>query len=128
MHLDAGPQTFANAKYLREHMTEAENILWRHLSNRQMEDVKFRRQHPIHRFVVDFYAYEIKFVIELDGNVHMEPEQIIQDEEKMNTLKNYNLQFLRFKNEDVIYRLPDVLNTIREKIRWLKAFKNFDEE
>lgn len=58
------------AKNLRRFSTEAESILWEILQNRKFRDLKFRRQHPIGRYIADFYCHEIKLVIELDGKIH----------------------------------------------------------
>lgn len=51
-------------------MTEAEDILWKHLRNKKLNGLKFRRQHPLDIFIADFYCHEKKLVIELDGGIH----------------------------------------------------------
>ncbi|MQY72086.1 MAG: DUF559 domain-containing protein, partial [Dehalococcoidia bacterium] len=58
------------AREMRRAPTLAEEVLWQHLRNSQMGGFKFRRQHPIDRFIVDFYCFKIRLVIEVDGPVH----------------------------------------------------------
>ena len=64
---------FANAKYLRKNMTATETVLWMHLKN-GINGFKFRHQHPIGLYIVDFYCHKAKLIVEIDGLVHNEPE------------------------------------------------------
>ncbi|MDA8169090.1 MAG: endonuclease domain-containing protein [Nitrospiraceae bacterium] len=61
------------AKDLGTHSTDAERLLWRHLRAKRMDGLKFRRQHPMGKYIVDFVCLEKKIVIELDGGQHTEP-------------------------------------------------------
>ena len=60
MHVGASPTTFVKAKYLRANLTPSERLLWKFLSNKQMEGVKFRQQHPLDIYVIDFYSHELR--------------------------------------------------------------------
>lgn len=69
MFYKAHPLIFKKAEELRNHPTEAENIVWNYLREGRL-DVKFRRQHPASVHVLDFYAHQIKLAIEIDGSIH----------------------------------------------------------
>jgi cyclase len=85
---------FENAKRLRNNVTEAENLLWQVISNKQL-GVKFRRQHPISCFIADFYCHETKLIIELDGNIHDQPEVINNDIERQKVLEEFGIRVMR---------------------------------
>lgn len=72
MHFGAEAFGFENAGKLRKYQTESESILWEDLKNKKLDGFKFRRQHPVSRFVVDFYCHRVKLVIEEDGEVDMD--------------------------------------------------------
>ena len=76
----AKPGIFENAKELRKSMTEAEEILWKHLRNNKLNELKFRRQHPLDIFIADFYCHQKKLIIELDGGIHDTLDQKEYDE------------------------------------------------
>ena len=71
LHLGARDETFNTAHTLRSSMTEAEKVLWNELKSRKFQGLKFRRQHPIHWYIADFYCHEKRLVIEIDGGIHM---------------------------------------------------------
>jgi very-short-patch-repair endonuclease len=73
------PDILQRARELRQPQTPAEERLWYWLRNSQLEGMKFRRQHPVGRFIVDFYCAEKKLVIEVDGDTHFTPEQMAYD-------------------------------------------------
>jgi very-short-patch-repair endonuclease len=99
--------------YLRKNLTEAELVLWEILKNKKLCGRKFRRQHSIGHYIVDFYCPSERLIIELDGQHHFTPEGIIQDQERDNHLKMMNLTVLRFENEDVLNNLTLVLKEIK---------------
>jgi very-short-patch-repair endonuclease len=109
---DAKPDIFIKAKDLRRSMTQAEDILWEHLRNRKLNGLKFRRQHPIDIFIADFYCHEKKLIIELDGSIHDIPEQKEYDEGRSFLLEEKGFHILRFRNEEVINNVKDVLDRI----------------
>lgn len=123
MHLGAKPSLFRNAAHLRKNPTEAEEILWTYLRNRQMEGVKFRRQHPVKRHIPDLYAHELKLGIEVDGDYHLDPVQQFCDRDREEILAESGIVVIRFSNDEVIYFTLDVLSAIRDKIIALKSLK-----
>jgi len=100
------------AKELRQRETEAEQKLWSFLRNRQLKGKKFRRQHAIAGYIVDFYCNESKLAIELDGNFHTEPEAKEYDKSRTALLNEIGITVLRFWNEEVIKDPSKVLQRI----------------
>ena len=98
------------ARLLRKQLTPAEAKLWEALQGRQLRGLKFRCQHPIGRFIVDFYCPSLKLVIEVDGDVHLQKQDY--DQARTNKLENFGYCVLRFTNDQVINDLPSVLNQI----------------
>jgi very-short-patch-repair endonuclease len=123
MHIFASPRIFGYAKSLRANPTPAEQILWEHLRDRRMEGEKFRRQHPSKKFILDFYCYKYRLGIELDGEQHASPVNQFYDNDRTEILEGYTLHILRFTNQDVYDRLDFVLETIRQKIFYLRKLK-----
>lgn len=111
------------ARELRKNQTEAEGVLWQRLRNKQVNGLKFRRQHPISGFIVDFYCFELKLVIELDGQVHTEHDQREQDDYRTNILKDKGVTILRFWNSEVITDVEKVLETIEATAMRLRKIK-----
>jgi len=116
LHKDAGPNLFRFARLNRKAPTLAESILWHHLKNRRLMGSKFRRQHPIACYIVDFYCHESSLVVEIDGNYHFSKEQIQYDSRRTHELGALNIKVIRFKNEDVIENTDFVLGEIRKKL------------
>ena len=110
----ASPRIFANAEKLRESATEAEELLRLALRENQLDGYKFRRQHPLSIYIADFYCHKLKLVIEIDGGYHKTKEQIILDEQRTDTIEFQGLKVIRFTNEEVLLKLPEVLNKIKE--------------
>jgi very-short-patch-repair endonuclease len=100
------------ARELRGNMTIAELKLWAEIKGRQIDGVKFRRQHPIPPFIVDFYSPELKLIIEIDGDTHDEQEEY--DARRTYFLNRKGYRVLRFTNEAIHQDLAGVLETIRE--------------
>ena len=71
MYYGASLEVMEKAKILGKSETDAEKILWERLRNKQLLGLKFRRQHPINIFIVDFYCHKIKLVVEVDGKIHL---------------------------------------------------------
>jgi len=103
------------ARKNRNNPTDAERQLWDFLKNK-FEGIKFRRQHIIDMFIVDFVCLSKQVVIEVDGKYHNTKEQ--QEHDKMRTKRLQELGFteLRYTNEDVLFHLFDVINEITEYI------------
>lgn len=103
------------ARALRQEQTEAEIYLWDLLRNRNFEGIKFRRQHPIKDYIVDFFSYELKLVIELDGGYHYHPEQKEKDELRDLHLKALGYQVLRYSNDTALTQTHIIYNDISER-------------
>ncbi len=112
LHNSAKGSTYDNAKFLRECKTKAENILWGNLRNRQLNNLKFRRQHPFAEYVLDFYCHEVKLCVEVDGNVHNEKAIIENDNERTKVLNENGISVIRFKNDEVISDINNVLKKL----------------
>ena len=112
----AGSELFKRAEKLRERMTKAEVRLWEELENSQLDGYKFRRQHPIHKFIVDFYCHKLKLIIEVDGKYHESDEQKNSDLERNELLTFQGIQIIRFTNEEVLNNIDHVLKRVRKKI------------
>lgn len=102
-------------KNLRNNMTKAEIILWSKLKGKQL-GYKFRRQHGIGNYVVDFYCPKLKLIIEIDGDVHAYNSQIIKDKERQNYLESLGLKVLRYANNDIKNNISGVLDDLIVKI------------
>lgn len=98
------------ARALRQRMTDAERLLWRHLRNRELGGWKFKRQYPVGPFIVDFICVEKNVVIEVDGGEHAENEE--QDLQRSAYLNKMGYRVLRFWNNEVLQETEGVLETI----------------
>ena len=102
------------ARGMRTVATEAEDVLWEALRGRRLDGLRFRRQHPVGRFVLDFYCPIHKLVVEVDGGVHDAQEE--RDAERTAVIEAHGYRVIRFRNEDVMQNLPAVLDGIRTAI------------
>ena len=99
----ANSRTKTQAKLLRKNQTSSEEKLWQILRNRNVSGLKFRRQHPLSNFIVDFYCHELKLVIEVDGEIHEKPGVKKCDLIRETAIKELGLNVMRFRNEDVYF-------------------------
>jgi very-short-patch-repair endonuclease len=106
------PKLIPFARQLRKNSTKEERILWKRIRGRQFEGFKFRRQHPIESFIVDFVCIEKGLVIELDGGHHGFDEDRKYDAERDGKLRAAGYKILRFQNRDVKMNLDGVAVTI----------------
>lgn len=100
-------------KDLRNNLTPAEAELWKHLKNSALEDRKFRRQHSVGTYVLDFYCPQESLAIELDGQGHFSTAGQEQDAERDAYLDSLGIKVLRFENKYVFTHLEEVLDEIR---------------
>ena len=119
MHFGADPVIFERAEELRARMTPAEEILWNAIKINEWH-LKFRRQHPVFKYIADLYCHSVKFVIELDGGYHENREIKIYDNARENEIKQFGITVLRFKNEEVINNIQLVITKIGEAINLIK--------
>ena len=110
----ASPEILSRAKQLRDNQTGVEKVLWKKLEKNKFENLRFRRQHPIGKFIVDFYCHELLLVIELDGDVHNKPEVAERDAGRQIELEKLGLKVLRFTNLEIIHNMPEILRQIKE--------------
>ena len=97
------------AKKMRSQPTEAEQLLWEVLSGKKL-DSKFRRQHVIDEYIVDFVCLSKKLIIEVDGSVHDNQQE--KDQARTEVLEDLGYQVIRFKNEEVLHNLQKVIDQI----------------
>ena len=100
------------ARRLRKTAADAEKRLWSRLRNRQIANLKFRRQHPIGNRTVDFFCTEAKLAIELDGSGHLTEDGQKSDLDREIELYEKGIRVLRFFNHDISNNLDGVLNAI----------------
>ena len=98
-----------NARELRSRLTDAEQLLWYILRDRRFCGIKFRRQHPFGRYILDFYCHDARLAIELDGGGHGVPQQRESDDERTRTIERAGIRVLRFWNHEVLNELEAVL-------------------
>lgn len=99
-------------RQLRQNMTPAEAALWEKLRNRKFHNTRFTRQHSLGNYIVDFHCAHPRFVIELDGGVHLEPEQKEKDIHRDANLAEMNYVVLRFTNDEILNNIDEVLKRI----------------
>ena len=108
------PAILTRAKELRRPLTPQEHKLWQRLRAKQLCGLKFRRQHPLDRFILDFFCAEHRLVIEIDGSGHAHPDQHAYDQARTEWLEQRGLRVIRFSNTEVDMNLIGVLGAITE--------------
>lgn len=107
----------SRARSLRKRQTYAEAVLWQSLRGRRPDGLHFRRQHPIDPYTVDFACLSLSLVIELDGGIHDEDQQQLDDYHRQKDIEALGWSVLRFPNEQVTGALETVIAAIREQVR-----------
>jgi very-short-patch-repair endonuclease len=105
------------ARQMRREPTEAGAALWKALRKDQIGGFRFRREHPVGQFVLDFCCAARKLVIEVDGGYHDDPEQRERDEARTAHLNAWGYSVLRFRNEEVLTDLPSVIARIEAALK-----------
>jgi very-short-patch-repair endonuclease len=113
-YFGASEEIIRRARELRKRMTRPEEKMWQLLRNRQFHNLKFRRQHPIGRFIVDFYCHELKLVVEIDGSIHDTEIQKERDESRTFMIEELGLKVIRFENQMVMNDVTKVLAEIEK--------------
>jgi very-short-patch-repair endonuclease len=111
-HSNSG--TTENARKLRQTLTPAEHRFWFLVRNRKFLNLRFRRQHPIGKYIVDFYCHELSLIIELDGAIHDRRKMQNYDALRDRVLEDTGLTILRFRNEDVFYNMAKIEEEVKE--------------
>src|SRR5262245_47003511 len=102
---------------LRRSPTPAESYLWHSLRKSRLDGKKFRRQHGIGPYIVDFYCPESRVIVELDGEGHTEPWGVERDDARTRFLSKFGMRVLRFENKEVFRDREGVVETIRAALR-----------
>jgi very-short-patch-repair endonuclease len=108
----ASPEMLKRAERLREEMTEAELLLWERLRKNKNGGNRFRAQHPIGKFIVDFYCHEALLVIEIDGSIHQNDIVTERDEGRELEISKLGIKVVRFTNEQILNDIDKVAITI----------------
>ena len=106
------PEKKQAARILRQNPTQAEQVLWEKVRRKQIRGLRFRRQHVINGYIVDFYCHKLNLIIEIDGSSHNNKKEY--DDFRQNEIKaKSGSHFLRFSNQEVINHTEDVLQKIK---------------
>ncbi len=124
MFYNASPIIIERANMLRKNMTAAETKLWEHLKEKRMLNLRFRAQHPIDRFIADFYCHPLKLIIEVDGDIHKSNEQKKYDIGRETELDRWEIKVVRFKNEEI----EENIEIIIDKIKTICALRSMELE
>ncbi len=123
-YMTARPSVYGLIKKLqkerKKQTTEAERALWEMLKTKQL-GVKFRRQHIIDKFIVDFLCFEKKLIIEVDGKYHEETEQQEADALRTEILNEFGYKIIRIKNEDVLGNIEETVKKIKQEVESLPS-------
>ncbi len=95
------PRLKALARQLRNNLTRAEAMLWKHLKDKQLMGYDFDRQRPVDEYIVDFFCKDLLLAIELDGASHDHPDAYAADLQRQQRLENLGIRLLRFEDNDV---------------------------
>jgi very-short-patch-repair endonuclease len=105
------------ARKLRASQTNAEALLWRALQNRKLAHWKFRRQHPVDRYIADFVTLDGKLVVEVDGATHSTAAELARDAERRRMIEACGFHIVRVTNVDVCENIDGVLELIARTLR-----------
>ena len=119
MHYGASKIIFQYAETLRKNMTQSEKIIWEKVCRNQL-GVRIRRQHPVWKYIADYYCHEVKLVIEIDGDIHLSREIKEYDINRDVTLNEFGIDIVRFTNNEVVSGIDKVIIEIKQKIEELK--------
>ena len=121
MFYGAKKNIFLRAIELRNNMTEAEKVLWEELKKKEIFKARWKRQHPIDIFVVDFYCHKYKLAIEVDGEIHLKEEIREYDDGRAHDIEKLGIKILRFSNKEIFYDIESVLYRILNEIKLYKS-------
>ena len=111
------PQFKERRRQLRNSLTPAEALLWKNLQRSQVDGRKFRRQHSVGRYVVDFYCPARRLAVEVDGQGHFDSTRSEYDVKRTRFLEQQGIRVLRFENRQVFESLEEVLAAIRDNLK-----------
>jgi very-short-patch-repair endonuclease len=117
------PSEKTKRRKLRQNQTNAEELVWRFLRNRQLSGFKFKRQFSVDHFVIDFYCPELKLAVEVDGASHNEPGQQKKDISRQKYLEAFDIKFVRIKDEELFGNPEKAFGKIEQAIKKLEENK-----
>ena len=106
-------------QHLRTHSTRAEIVLWLNLKGPQLLGYKFRRQHGIGQYVVDFYCPELHLALEVDGASHDDPDAKRRDAERQTLIERHGIRFIRLTDDEVLGNVESAVGAIEAEVRRL---------
>ena len=115
--MDAPTRTVANARRLRREMTLPEVLLWTAIRGGRIDGFRFRRQHPIGPYVLDFYCAAANLALEVDGSAHDRPDQMRHDRARAEWLAVERIRILRLPAKYVLDDMDGVCRTIQAELR-----------
>ena len=104
-------------RQLRKDQTFCEKIVWIYLRDRKTLGYKFRRQYSIDQFVIDFYCPELKLAVEIDGNMHDQPDQKEYDIKRQEYLEKFGITFVRITNDELLGNPNLAFDRIEDEIK-----------
>jgi very-short-patch-repair endonuclease len=113
----APKKTVARARDLRRTMTLPEVLLWQHIRGRQLTGIRFRRQHPIGPYILDFFCEDARLAVEVDGESHCQAEAVEHDKRRTEWLNARGISVLRIPARDVLSELAAVVDHIQRQVR-----------
>ncbi len=99
---------------MRGNQTEAEAVLWSRLRDKQLDGIKFRRQHIIDQFIADFISLDKHLIIEVDGLIHQMPDVKLNDDQRTERLHELGFNVMRINNEDILHNIDNTIIKIKE--------------
>jgi very-short-patch-repair endonuclease len=114
--LPLDPELLAFARKLRHQHSDAERLMWALLRDRRLAGAKFRRQHPVGSYVLDFYCHQAKLAVELDGGQHNTTGARKYDENRSSFLAKQGITVMRFWNHEVLQETEAVLHAIYNRL------------
>ena len=116
LHKGASSNSFEFARLNRKTQTGAEQLLWIKIRNKKLKGFKFRRQHPIGSFILDFYCHRCLLAVEIDGEYHNQTDQNDYDLGRTYELKELGIKVIRFTNKEVEEDMQRVLEEIKKHL------------
>jgi len=111
--------TISYRRKLRKDLTSAEKLFWSKVAHKQFFNLKFRKQHGIGPYIVDFYCSEKALVVEIDGDTHAGVENKERDEKRTKYLKSFGYSIYRYQNADVLTNVNGVMEDLARELKSL---------
>lgn len=112
-------RTISLRRQLRKNSTAAEIVFWSKVARRQFQNLKFRKQHGIGNFIVDFYCSEKKLIVEIDGDTHATKEAVEYDQKRTRYLSSLGYTVIRYTNDDIIKNIQGVFEDLQSRVNAL---------